>query len=65
MPRAVATSLIDIGWRASRRRARIRPKLSPSASDTSRRRSLSSTRSHRADHTLSGVGGRPTSTRLP
>ena len=29
MPRAAASSPIDIGWRASRRTARARPKLMP------------------------------------
>ena len=45
MPRAAASSRIDIGRRASRRTVRARPKLIPSASATARRRSLSSTRS--------------------
>ena len=36
IPKAAASSPIDIGWRASRRTVRARPKLMPSASATSR-----------------------------
>ena len=45
MSSAAANSPIERGSRASRRIARARPKLIPSASETARRRMLSSTRS--------------------
>ena len=57
MPIAAANSPIDIGRRASRRIARTRPKLIPSASETSRRRVWSSTRSDMSSQTSCGVAG--------